>query len=239
MKRYVEVFWCPIHKKLDEYPWVEVAFQEPKHLYPMLLSERANAPYLKCPAFSKNLQNTFVINSPFDLNFTFDVNTKTVSTDRYGQTFYDDFIKDRKNQTHPDNPILFSTAVHYLFFSIESVELEIKDVPLLNTTSNKNIKVVPGKFDISKWLRPTDFAVEVIDPNQPVTLLAGDPIFAVNFVTENNVPIKLTRVTDSEWLYKKAIACTALKRVRPRLNLSECYAAAENFIGAIRSHFKK
>jgi hypothetical protein len=239
MTRYVEIFWCPSHKKLDQHPWLETACQEPKHLYPLLLAERAGAKYLKCPAFSKNLQNTFVVTSPFDLTFTFDAEKRTVCTDRYGQTFYDDFVRDRAEETSTDNPILFSVALHYLFFSFDSVEMEQTDIPILNTASNNNIRIIPGKFNISKWLRPIDFAVEVIDPTKPVTLKAGDPIFCVTFTTKNNVPIKLTRVVDSEFFYKKAMACVSLKKMRPGLNLNECYEAAESFIGGIKRWLKK
>ena len=232
MKRYIEIFWCPILKNLDKHPWYEVACQEPKHLYPLLLDQRKDALYLKCPALSENFKNTFVVKAPFDLNFSF--NNKTITTDRYGQDFYDDFILDRTHQTNQTNPILFSVNIQYLFFSHDSVEMEIKDVPILTSETTKNIRVIPGKFNISKWLRPTDFCIEVIDSTKLVTLQVGEPIFSVTFTTQNNVPVKLTRIGNAQDLYAKARAFTSLKSIKPNMSLNECYKTAESFIGVIK-----
>lgn len=237
MKRYVEIFWCPTHD--GSRPWVEIAYQEPKRFYPLIQSQREGAHYLKCPAFSDNFKNTFVIESPFDLNISFDHASGTINTDRYGQHFYDNYISNRIKQTGPNNPVLFSIDINYLFFSHDSVEMEFKDVPLLVSESTKNLKVVLGKYNISKWLRPTDYAVEVIDATKPVTLRAGDPLFAINFITENNVPVKLTRVLSTPELHKKSAAGPTLKMFRPNLNLKECYELAENFMSAFKKSMKK
>ena len=137
------------------------------------------------------------------------------------------------------SPILFSISICYVFFSNESVEIEVQDVPLITSESNKNLKLVPGRFNISKWLRPIEFAVEVIDDTKPITIKTGDPLFMVTFTTPKDKPVKLTRRIETPEISTAFVAFTRLKEIRPNLKLSECYDLANNFIGAIRSHFKK
>jgi hypothetical protein len=233
MSRYVEIFWCPAHRDLKDFSWVEIAYQEPKHLYPLLRAKREGAHYLKCPALSENLKNSFVVTAPYDLNISFDKENNNISTDRYGQIFFDTFVNNRRNQAFPNNPFLFSLTINYLFYSHESVEMELKEVPLLTSESTKNIKLVPGKFNISKWLRPIEFAAEVIDSTQPVTLRTGDPIYTINFITKDNVPVKLTRIENTDKLHEKVTACLELKKIRPGLNLKQCYEAAENYLSLL------
>ena len=233
MKRYTEIFWLTTHAKKDVYPWVDTAFAEPKHFYPLLRMERQGASYLQCPALSSTFKNSFVITAPFDLTITCNRATGTVSTDRYAQAFYDDFITVRPS-ANAKLPILISISICYLFFAHESVEIEVRDAPLITSESTKNIKLVPGRFNISKWLRPLEFAFEIIDDTKPVTIKTGDPLFMVTFTTPNNKPVKLTRKIETPEISAAFVAFTRLKEIRPNLKLSECYDLASNFINAIK-----
>jgi len=233
VKRYTEIFWWIVHPRKNANPWVETAFAEPQHFYPLLLTERAEASYLRCPALSNTLKNSFVIIAPFDLTLVYDQETGAVSTDRYGQNFYDDFITVRPS-VNKNLPILLSISFCYLFFADESIEVQVSDVPLLCPESTRNVRVIPGRFNISKWLRPLEYAIEIIDNTKPVTIKAGDPLFMITFITPNTLPVKLTRKVETPEIGTAIAAFTNLKEIRPNLKLSECYDLASSYIGAIK-----
>jgi hypothetical protein len=235
MKRYAEIFWWPFSTDNIQDGWLNF-LPEPKHYYPLLKIQREGAAYLKCPAIAETFKNSFVVCCPFDMVLSFDKKTKSVTTDRYGQEFYDAFIVNRclKDTYDPKNPMVFSIVTNYVFFSDDSVEIELRDVPLLTSSSTSNIKILPGKFNISKWLRTIEFAAEVIDDTKPVVLKAGDPLYMITFTTKNNVPVKLTRRLETDELRSAVFACTGLKRVRPGLKLRECYEIAESYITALK-----
>lgn len=233
MKRYTEIFWWVSHHKKQLYPWIETAFFEPKHFYPLLREQRAEAHYLQCPALSGKFKNSFVITAPFDLTITHNQETGALNTDRYGQDFYDDFIIIRPSNSK-DLPLLFSIAINYLFFAHEDVEMEVSEVPLLCSKSTANVRLVPAGFNISKWLRPLEYAVEIIDKTKPIEIKAGEPLFMVTFKTPNNVPVKLTRKIETPEMALALPAFTRLKKVRPNLKLAECYDLASNFIDTLK-----
>jgi len=236
MKRFTEIFWWPAELDEARYPWFKALIAEPKHFYPALRKKREGAHYLKCPAIAEQFKNSFIIYCPFDLVLTFDKENKNITTDRYGQDFYDSFIVNRsaRDNYSPANPMLFSILLSYAFFSHDDTEIEVRDVPLLTSESTKNIKIIPGKFNISKWLRPIEFAVEVIDDTKPVVLKAGDPLYMVTFITKNSVPVKLTRRFDSPEVKSVLFALTSIKAMRPGLSLKECYETGENLVGAVK-----
>jgi len=233
MKRYTEIFWWVSHHKKQLYPWIDTAFAEPKHFYPLLREVRAEANYLQCPALSGRFKNSFVIAAAYDLTIAYNQYNWSLNTDRYGQEFYDDFIILRTSD-NPDLPILFSVAINYLFFAHEDVEMEVSEVPLLCSKSTANVRLIPAGFNISKWLRPLEYAVEIIDKTKPVEIKAGEPLFMVTFRTVNNVPVKLTRKIETPEMTLAFQAFTHLKKIRPNLKLTEGYDLAANFIDTIK-----
>lgn len=228
MKKYVEIFWSPYYAVgLDN--MVDMVYQVPKPFYSKLLTERPNSHYLKCPALSKQFANSFTINSPYDLNITFDYDKKEVYTDRFGQNYFDKQIINRTHQS-PNNPFLVSLPMQYLFFTKENVEIELTEVPILNSISTENYRLIVGGFNISKWYRPIELAVEVKDPTKPISLKLNDPLALVKFTTPNDVPIKFTRVDLTPELRKMCRSSVDIKHYRPHLKLSENYKLAADYI---------
>lgn len=233
MKKYAEVFWTPLsHNNAT----MQNLFTAPKPLLGAVSIQRQRARYLKCPAFQETIKNEFVIHAPFDLNITINSAERTVSTDRFGQEFYDTFVQNRGAQSPPSNPYIVTLPPYYFFYSKDNVNIEVKDVSLLTSNSLSNIKIIPGGFNISKWIRPIEFAVEVIDSSKPIEMRAGDPLFSIRFITPNNVPVKLTRVEESENLKNMSRACTGVKHYMPHLKLDKAYELAASYLSLF---FKK
>jgi hypothetical protein len=228
--RYVEVFWVP-NFKVTSQPLGGLLYLPPKPWFPYLKKHREHAAYMKCPALVESIKNDFVVLAPFDLNATLD-HEGHAHTDKFGQAFFDVAVYDRSDTYVPEYPPTVSLPPRYIFFSKDDVELEVRDLPLLINESNKNFKLIGGKFNISKWHRPIDLTVEVIDKSLPITLHAEDPLFLLRFTTPDNVPVKLTRVFDDADILKNFIACASVKAFRPNLKLAKMYELAQEYISA-------
>lgn len=237
MKKYAEVFWAPWSDEINAKTcWINTAYLPPIPLLGTAHKSVADAQdnLFKCPAVKGLIKNDFIIRSPFDLTLTFDQKTGTFFTDNFGQSFVDNQIA---NRSQAGGSMMLSLPPRYVFFSKEDVQMVSMDLPLISSGSTRNIKMIPGKYDISKWCRPVDFTFTVIDPSQPVTLKAEDPLWAVRFYTPNDVPVKMTRfevTPDLAWNFKSMMA---VKNFRPNLPLQKCYELAEGVIQQIRKKF--
>ena len=118
MKKYAEIFWAPYyHKDVAAGYGYEYACAQPKAFFPTLFEARGNVQYLKCPAFVESCKNDFVVCAPFDLNLQINAETNTLTTDRFGQDFYDNFIINRNEFVKEGNPFLCTLPPKYLFYS--------------------------------------------------------------------------------------------------------------------------
>ena len=230
-KKYVEVFWVPTFTGSAGEDWGRLLYLPPKPWFPYLRKHREHANYMQCPAFADAVKNDFVVFAPCDLNITIDQEGR-VHTDRYGQNFFNSTVADRSNINVPDYPVIVSLPPRYTFFSQDDVEIELRELPILVNESNKNFKIIGGKFNISKWHRSIDLSAEVVDRSLPITFRAEDPLYLLRFTTPNNVPVKLTRVFDDTDINKNTVACVALKRFRPNLKLNKLYELAQDYISA-------
>ena len=234
MKKYVEVFWAPYKPQKYDLDF-DLAYEAPKSLFAILKKERGAAEYLRCPALIETFKNDFAICAPYDLNITIDYENKKVITDRFGENFYAHMVANRADQFQEGNPYLFTIPVRYFFYSYDDVELEMRDVPIINPPSAENYKMIPGGFNISKWYRPIELAVEVKDCSKPISLRVGDPLFVIRLKTPNDVPVKFTRTELTPELLKVSHACTSLKIFRPNLKLPVVYEMAKERIKMFRN----
>jgi hypothetical protein len=224
---YVEVFWAP-YTDLETNPEFEndLLFTKPKPFLPMLINARQGVPYLKCPAIVKHHQNDFVMFAPYDLVFTFNNEIRAINTDRFGQKYFDTALSTHWGGLPQGmNPIV-QCVPRYMMYSFADVEIELADLPILTTKFSTNAKIIGGAFNISKWYRPFEVPFEVIDTNKPVVLEAGEPLCLLRFRTQNNVPVKLTRVEITPELNSKIKACVGVKEKQKGFKLEKLYALA-------------
>lgn len=234
MRRYVEVYWTPwIHNDIGRNSLAHVAnliVQPPQPIISEIAKNRIGKPmYLRCPAFVGSCHNAFLIKSPVDINIKIN-DDNSVTTDRYGQEFYDLYIGNREHQTAKENPFLMHTFPSILFFAKESVEMEMMDPILVNSGLSRNVRIVPGVFNIYKWVRPIDFTFEVIDRTAPLVFKVDDPLFMVRFKTKNNLPVKFVRVPFNLELKNFVNSFVLTKKIRPFLPLKDLYDLAKNYV---------
>lgn len=243
MSNHVEVFWTPYppYKTYAEFveggdaEYVQVLTQEPENLLVKMAKERNGSPYIKCPAFQEYAKNTFIVASPYTVEITFDKIAGGYATDSLGQDFIDRHIFSREHQNQQGFPFLASIFPNLLFYAKEPVVIETQDSVVFSSTASRKFKVIPGKFDISKWIRPIELAMELQEHLTVLPIKTGDPLFSVKFITEANKPVKLIRVPLTNELMRFVHGCDQVKKVRPNLKFKELYKLAENFLSLLKS----
>jgi hypothetical protein len=235
-KNQIDIQWC-IPKLEAEHLWMNTAYYPPESAFKSIIQARdKDVDYFKCPAFQEYLKNVYVIRAPFDLTISIEKNKngeRYIRTHEYDQSFWNTFINPRKGEY--SHFYTMSIAIQYLFFSEESVIMEVLPAFMHPSKLQSNIKIIPGCFDISKWIRPTDFAFEVIDESQSIEIKRGDPLLYVNFRTDKSINFIRTDYTTD--IFKANQSCVGLKFFVKGNTLKQNYEAAKSYIEVFKSKF--
>lgn len=136
-----------------------------------------------CPAFKKQINNTFKLTFPFDYHFQFE--DRNIKTNLYDQKFFDAMVVIRSLEMR-----MLSLNLHYIFVSEESLEMMTAPSYMSdNEFANKTI-VIPGQFDIGKWVRPLDCAFMMKKGFDTLNVNRGDEYLTVKFLTDEKVNLK-------------------------------------------------
>jgi hypothetical protein len=210
-------------------PELQIVFFEPESLFKHLQETRKGTQYLKCPAFQEYTKNTFVIKAPFDCEIT--VNRKKGTLDVIGvPQEYSQFIINRIDQVEPTNPYVMSTFPAYLFYSNDDISIESIHPFMELNDSISNTILIPGTYNISKWIRSIDFSFEVKDDTKKVKMTRGDVLFYVKFRTKDDSKVELERVQMTEELKSAEKTCFKLKVAIKNVPLKNLYTMAESFM---------
>lgn len=232
----MKIYWSTFSLKHFEYYNRErdaalMFFSEPlpvfKHI--VLNDSGASIPesHLACPSFVDYCKNTFVITAPFDMELTIDRNNQVLNTS-FSQNLYDAFVENRGFMQSSHFTVTLPPS--YIFYSDETVVMESMPCFLQHGQHLDGLHLVPGTFDISKWIRPVDFTIQISEHKNKISLKKGDPLFYVRFRTPNNEKVELERVEYTEELDKLCRTFVGVKDVERRLPLKKLYEMAEPFI---------
>ena len=102
-----------------------------------------------CPAYQAYVKNMFYIPARFDYNLYYDKETNSYKTDYYDQGFYDALVECRDFNTAMFSFHLFN----YFITETTSLEVETFSANFYKNGFTDNTIIIPGKFDIGKWIR--------------------------------------------------------------------------------------
>jgi hypothetical protein len=225
--------------KINWYPTVEnignnffsretnIVYIPPESAYKYYLEKYPNAKYVLCPAFSDYLRNTFIIRSPYDFVLTINRKQESVFVDRYGQDFYDNNIK----MTCIQGNFVLQLPPRIIFIPKDKESVMITSLPLI--LEPNPLSVIPGTFDISKWVRPIEVAIQIHD-EEKIIFKRGDPLMMVKFTSNNNDSIQLEQKMIDENVSALTAACVAVKTTNPSLNLKTLYKMADCYVSKMR-----
>ena len=158
--------------------------------------------FLRCPAVIGSIKNTYAVLSPIDLTFEWD--GTNITTKNYDQRFFDRFVVLR------DSNVGFISLgiVNIIFFSESSITMKCIAANFNKTDFFKKTTLITGDFNIGNWFRPLDLAF-IIDEPCTISIKKGDPLFYVNFDTEDNIVFKKFFYDDA--LQKISNSCVSMK----------------------------
>ena len=227
-----KITWMPVFSERLSYD-PNITYYEPEPAFKYLLSVRDDAQYLKCPGLSAFLKNTFVIKSPYDLTLTIDPATQNVTSNKFGQEFFNENINIRP-ATSPKDRLVIQTFPKYLFVSNSKTPIIVNVMPWFFKPNN--FSVIPGSFDITKWIRPVNLAIEAHDQTQ-FEFRRGEPLYCVRFETEDNVVLE--RGEFSEDIKTAMASCLNVQNYVPGMNLKTLYNISVDYIKLAKQRYFK
>jgi hypothetical protein len=216
MNKTTDVHWIPFPTNEIPTNWEEDLFLEFEPVIKHISQERNTAvEYLTCPAFLEYYKNAFVFRSPIDMVITVINGTVSLESNKV--------CISRAKQNG-----VFSTLVvdiQTLFLTEESVTVE--QLPAAMESTLPLFRIIPGEFNIGKWIRPVTFSFEIVDNTQSLIIKRGDPLFYVRFRTPDNKKIKLVRTKETSNIRDLATICVHQKYKTPNNTLEENYSVAQ------------
>ena len=226
----IKVNWYPTVKNSKDNVFsqeINIVYIPPDSAYKYYLEKYKNLPYVLCPAFSDYLRNTFIIRSPYDFVITIDRKNKNVFTDKYGQNFYDRNIEMKCVEEN----FILQLPPRMIFIPQNKESVMVTSLPLI--LEPNPLSVIPGTFDISKWVRPIEFAIQIHD-EEKIIFKRGDPLMMIKFTSNSNDSIQLEQKIIDENVSALASGCVGVKTTNPSLNLKTLYKMADCYVAKMR-----
>jgi hypothetical protein len=209
---------------------------EPIHVF-KFYSETATTNHRKCPAHQNQFKNTYVVCSPIDIEI--EINKEQNWCDIVEpKTLPPEALNPRFMEEHESPYPVFSLRLNRFIFTPEdtSKNIYIEQLePILEWDRAKNIRVVEGSFNISKWTRPLEATYEQQTKNITVKFKRGQPIYYVRFSTDDPEDIiTLNKVDMNKELFDDAERCLGVKRFYPAQKLKTLYDLRTKFIESFK-----
>jgi len=170
-----------------------------KQLYETTTIHRLHTSFIRCPCIHEHLKNTFTINSPIDLTFTWDGNT--IYTKDYNQMTFDKLFELR--DVHAG--LISLNLSQYIFFTEYDCDMTVTGAYMSNNDMSKYSTVLPGRVNISKWFRNTDLALFIREKNKEITIKKGDPLMYVKFHTDERIKLQKFYLTNEIYELQKHV----------------------------------
>ena len=223
----VKVQWIPYISQQNGLE-ANISYIEPENAFSFYKKTREDSRAMLCPSIAGYLKNCFVIRSPYEITLEYNHANKTLATDRYG----DEFANGRMYvEGFENSPTILHLFPQYLFLANSKKPVHIEVLPML-FEFNK-FAVIPGTFDVAKWLRPIEFALEVYTDCK-LEIKRETPLFMVRFVTEDNDTIILEQGIQTQEVYNAFMSCYSTKLYNPKMNLTKLYKMAEGYMNIMK-----
>jgi hypothetical protein len=187
------------------------------------LSNQSKLDSFNCPAVVDYLKNVYYITSPLSFSIQRHADGKfTITNTANGQDLRAFLQIGLPERALLFNRPMFTILLQYVFINNgDDVTMEVIDPPLFHN----GLTNITGEYNISKWIRPTNFCC-FMDPNiEQLNIERGDPLYAVRFRSKTN-NFKLVEVVDDkrkEQILAEQRKALSMKKYFPGLKLQHMY----------------
>jgi len=190
-----------------------------------VISKRKGSTFLKCPAHTDFLKNTFVFCAPFDLTIDLEINKSTNTVKIYCENITQEvfesiidtrFISDADVESSP-YPLL---GIDWLtiFTAEKSTMLQLLPAMMHRNDFIEKTMIVPGEYDIHNWTRPIETVFEIRSNKEKIIIKKGDAISYVKFLSDENI-----KLVHSETPWSEIITCNNIRNADKFRPLKERY----------------
>lgn len=184
-----------------------------------IISTRKGSTYLKCPAHTDFIKNTFIFHAPFDLNLQIEISNgrQEIIVDNINQYIFDKIIDLRFLNDNPSYPLL---GIDWLsvFTCDQSINVQVMPAFLHDNDFTKKTNLIPGEFNIGKWTRPIEMVFEIKYLKEKIKIQKGDAIAYFKFNDSDHIKLNKTQTPWSE-----IELCNKIRESSPSRPLKERY----------------
>lgn len=177
----VVVYWAPYENK-------ESLYNQPENLYSSLKSKKEKRfkeqGFFSCPSFKDLTSNTYIFSSSSDNMYKLDIPK--------GRLDFTETSVEASSIRPPsiENCLLFKLSLSWIFFSEESLTMEITPAYFNDTSHTEFGVIVPGAFDVGRWFRPVNAEFQLWNGVDNFVLPKDEPIFYAKFNTNKKIVFK-------------------------------------------------
>ena len=183
---------------------MSMSFLPPEHLKQNIPDYVKLSNYIRCPAFTDTMKNTYVLKFPFSFKIKINQETGGIESDspELVKTY---FIPPT------DKSGIMQIQLGTLFFAEKSCVATQHHPYLHNNNITQNVNVLQGEFDIGKWFRPINLAFVINSPKKEIVLdfKRGDVYSYLRFHT--NEKIKIFEFEKDDQIQEIVGRCLSLK----------------------------
>jgi hypothetical protein len=219
----MDIYWSPLLAPQIQSDFL--LYIEPISLYKLLKNERNlennHDNYFHCPAFLKSISNTFVVCSSFSFNIGIDYsNNSFFPLDESSVKACEHFSFKATSRLNTNTINFFNNLI---YFCENSVNINTTPAFLHRSEFQTKCTYIPGNFDIGQWFRPVEGALEIYNKFETISIKKGDPLYYIQFQTQEVINLKKFYTTDS--IHEISKACIRLKDYKTARSLKDYYLA--------------
>jgi hypothetical protein len=210
-------------------PLIDQDYTPFKGLAKDIATSRKGCTYLKCPAHTDFLRNTWVFCAPFDLTIEIEVDPKSdmvnMHCENISQEIFESIIDTRFlfKTEQANNPYPLVGIDWLCVFSCEEpLMMQVFPAFMHKNEFTDKTTIIPGEYDVGRWTRPVESVFEIRSNREKIVIKKGDAISYIKFSSDEQI-----KMIKSPVPWDKISQCNEIRNADVFRPLAERYKSLE------------
>ena len=175
-------------------PLIDQEYIPFKSLVKDIATSRKGCTYLKCPAHTDFLRNTWIFCAPFDLTIEIEVDPESdmvkIYCENISQEIFESIVDTRflSKSEQAKNPYpLVGIDWLYVFACEKSLMMQVFPAFMHKNDFTDKTTIIPGEYDVGRWTRPVESVFEIRSNRERIVIKKGDAISYVKFSSDEQI----------------------------------------------------